>query len=83
MFAISYYFDDCVAGQNYELYYAISLWLWKYPKIVERSTLRGNIRILWKGPRSVDIIRILWKEPQSVDIIRISQKHPRSVDTGV
>ena len=53
----------------------------------------GNIRILWKYPRSMDIICILWKYPRSVDIIcilcmypylveiiPISWKYPRSVD---
>ena len=53
-----YYFDGFVAWQNYELDYAISLlsWVlsWKYPNFVERSTLRGYIRILWKDLRSVD-----------------------------
>ena len=36
-----------------------------------RGYYHGNIRILWKYPRSVDIIRILWKYPHSVDIIHI------------
>ena len=31
----------------------------------------GNIHILWKYPRSVDIICISWKYPCSVDIIHI------------
>ena len=54
--------------KNYKLDYAISSWLRKYLKIVERSTLPGFIQILWKYPRSMDIIHI-------------SQKYPRFVDT--
>ena len=77
-----------------------------YPHFVYISVFCGNIhvpwilsaflvciRILWKYPRSVDIIRISWKYPRSVDIIRIScicpyfveiihisWKHPHSMD---
>ena len=45
-----------------------------------RGYYRGNIRILWKYPHSVDIIRISRKYPGSVDIIHILWKYPRSVD---
>ena len=38
------------------------------------------IHILWKYPRSVDIIRISCIYPYFVDIIRILWKYPRSVD---
>ena len=41
---------------------------------------RGNIRILWKYPRPMDIIRILWIHLYSVHIICISWIYPRSVD---
>ena len=41
---------------------------------------RGNIRLLWKYPRSMDMIRISWIHLNSVDIIRISRIYPRSVD---
>ena len=40
----------------------------------------GNIRILWKYPRSVDIIRISWKYPRPVDIINILWIYPHLVD---
>ena len=48
-----------------ELDYVISFWSWI---------------LLWKHPRSVDIIRILCIYPYFVDIIRILWKYPRSVD---
>ena len=41
-----------------------------------REYYRGSVCILWKYPRSVDIICILWKYPRSVDIIR---EHPAAV----
>ena len=41
---------------------------------------RGNIHLLWKYPRSMNIIRISWIHLNSVDIIRISRIYPRSVD---
>ena len=45
-----------------------------------RGYYRGNIRISWKHPRSMDIIHILCICPYIVEIIRISWKYPRSVD---
>ena len=45
-----------------------------------RRYYRGNIRISWKYPRSMDIIRISCIYPYYVEIIRILWKYPRSVD---
>ena len=45
-----------------------------------RGYYRGNIRILWKYPCSIDILRISRKYQRSVDIIHISWIRPHSVD---